>query len=57
MFNYDDDYQDEHGDDYEEVEPLDVDPSVYAKINSAILFFEIIKFNFPDFKMPNRIYF
>lgn len=57
MMNEDDDYQDEYGDDYEEVQPKDVSPSVYEKINNAISFFEIIKFNFPEFEIPKRIYF
>ena len=53
----DDDYQDEHDDDYEVVEPKDVSLSVYEKINNALTFFEIIKFNFPEFEIPKRIYF
>lgn len=58
--NEDDDYYDEHDDDYEEAptpSPEDVAIGIHQKINDAITFFEIVKFNFPEFKIPNRIYF
>ncbi len=33
------------------------DKTIHDKINDALTFFEIIKFNFPDYDIPKRIYF
>jgi hypothetical protein len=36
---------------------MPVDKALHEKINNAITFYEIIKFNFPEFELPKRIYF
>ena len=36
---------------------MPTDKTIHEKINNAITFYEIIKFNFPEFELPKRIYF